>query len=424
MTRTLALFLLVSTPALAQEPSPTPTPAPEVASSSSLGWRETGLVAPLVRWHAGVSTLGAVSDRLAGGKQPGWLLQVAPRLLLERPPARLSGWLAYEPTLQTHAGLPPRTSSPFDLEQRGRHGANPSEPETKLQHQGSAGFAVGDGFGPRGSAQAKRSITLDQLRSEEDGLVEHHETAGEAALEWISPDRGSLGLHAGASRVRYPLEGMRTADFDRVNGSFDTTARFHLRMTGSMHLTASRTTYRYAIEDDGERREVDTLGATAFFEAQPLPALAVRAGGGPTIRRDPESTFDFPVTAGMTADIRRRYRASLDVGMGLEDSLWRSNRYVRVIHSRARVGAELPRQLDLGLFAGLALADYPNLETTRAGGIADRNDLTWGAGTEVSCQPGGRFRATLSLSHMERRSTFPGYEWEENRCVLSAFMDW
>lgn len=415
----------------AEDAQPTPTPpAPATnaetppKATNALGWRQTGLSGPAVRWRAGVSTLGAVSDRYAGGKQPGWLLQVAPRLLLERPPARLSGWLAWEPALQARGGLPARTESPFDLEQRGRHGARPSEPETTVHQQGSAGIAIGEGAGARASAQARRSVTLDQFRSEEDGLVEHIETAGDAALEWIAPDRGTIGLRAGATRARYPLNAIRTADFDRVNGSLDTTARFHLRMTGTLRVAASRTTYRYAFEDDGERREVKTLGANAFVEAQPLPALAVRAGAGPTVRQDPETTIDIPLTAGVTADLLRRYRASLDVGTGLEDSLWRSNRYVRVTHSRARVGAELPRQVDLGLFAGIAAADYPSSETTRSGATADRNDLTWGAGAEVSCQPRGRFRATLSVSHMERRSTFPGYEWEENRCVLSGFMDW
>lgn len=411
-----ALALLLDAPAFAEEAPPTMDSEPQSSSRETPGWREVGLVAPAMRWRAGVATLGAVSDRFGGDDQPGWLLQIAPRLHLERPPARFSGWLAYEPALQARAGLSTNRS---DTPSR-----DGSEAETKIQHQGSAGFAIGDDAGTRGSAQAKRSVTLDQVRSEEVGLVEHVETAAEAALEWISPDRGTLGLRAGGTRVQYPLEGLRAADFDRVKGTLDATARFHLRMSGSVELSATRTTYRHLLDEDGDRREVDTFGAVAFVEAQPLPSLSVRAGAGPVLRRDPDTTLDVPVTAGVTADVRRRYRASLDVGTGLEDSLWRGSRYVRVVHSRARLGAELARRIDLGLFGGLALADYPSREVTGSGEETDRNDLTWGAGAEFSWHPGGQFRTALSVSHMERRSSFPGYAWKENRCVLSAFMDW
>lgn len=396
-----------STPAATPETTPLEDTSPPAAAP---GWRDTGLTAPLARWHAGLSVLGAVSDRYAGADEPGWLLEVAPRLMLERPPSRLSGWLAYEPAVRARAGIPPRD------------GVN--DPGAEIHHQGSVGFAVGDGIGARVSAEGRHRITLDQLHSEQTGLVEHVQTEGEAAAEWVSPDRGTIEAHAGVMRVRYPFEGLRTADLDRFDGSFEATARFHLRMTGALRLAGSQTQYRLARNEDGSRREVQTVTASAHLQAQPMPALSVRLAGGPGIRRDPRTTFDFPITAGVTADVRRRFRVSLDGGAALEDSLWRSNDYLRVYHSRAHAAANLHSDVNLGLFAGVAIADYPEEELSSAGVLERRNDLTWGTGTEISSRLGGRLRATLSLSHTERRSTFPEYEWEENRCVLSAFVDW
>lgn len=403
-----------------------PLTGTESGATQSPQWRDTGLLGSYARWQAGLSVLGAVSSRYAGDGRPGWLFEVAPSLRVERPPARFSGWLAYEPALRARAAIAPRDRSRFELEAAGRNGSisRSRDTEAAIHHQGSLGFAVGKGLGPRFSAQGHHRITLDQLHSEQEGLVEHVETEGAAAAEWVAPDRGTIGLHAGALRVRYPFEGMRTADLDRLEGSAETTARFHLRMTGALRFAASQTEYRLAKNDDGSPREVQTFLASAHVEAQPMPALSLRLGGGPGIRRDPETTFDFPLTAGVTADIRRRYRVSLDAGTALEDSLWRSNKHLRVVHSRGHATADVRPELNVGVFAGLALADYPEAEIGTAGELENRNDLTWGAGAELSTHVAGRLRATVSVSHTERRSTFPGYEWEENRCVLSAFMGW
>lgn len=418
----------------AATPTPTATTAATAAApnepvpeaSGSPGWRDTGLVGSFAHWRAGLSALGAVSSRFAGDDKPGWLFEVAPSLRVERPPARFSGWLAYEPALRTRAAIAPRDRTSFELRSYGRDGASSKTGDvaSEIHHQGSVGFSAGKGVGARFSAQGHHRITLDQLHSEQEGLIEHVETEGDAAAEWVEPDRGTIGLRAGALRVRYPFEGMRTADLDRIQGSAETTARFHLRMTGALRLAGSQTEYRFAKNADGSPREVQVLLASAHVEAQPMPAVSLRLGGGPGIRRDPDTTFDFPLTAGITADIRRRYRISLDGGTALEDSLWRSNSHLRVVHSRAHVTTDIRQEMNVGLFAGLALAAYPEAEVNAAGGLERRNDLTWGAGAELSTQLAERLRATMSLSHTERQSSFPGYEWEENRCVLSAFMGW
>jgi hypothetical protein len=129
-------------------------------------------------------------------------------------------------------------------------------------------------------------------------------------------------------------------------------------------------------------------------------------------------------------DVKRRARIEVLAGTNVRDSLWRSNRWVRVDSGELRFGTPIFTGLDVGTHAGVQLASYPEKEspTFDANGQATsppaaRVDTTLTAGASLSYHPQSRLRLTLAYDRLQRDSgEFEQYEWEENRVSVSAFL--
>lgn len=408
----VALLLLASPVAHGAEDEP---PASETIS----GWEETGLDTPALRWRAGVSALVAVSDRFGGRERPGWFTQLAPRLTAERPPARWTGWLSYEPTLLTR-----------------NPGGEVAGSAWTLSHQGAAGLLVGDATGGRFSMEAGQRYSLDVVHAEQQGTAEHLESRLGATTGYAIPERGSVGLSVTGTLVRFPDRLLRAADHRRVDGSLQLNADLRSRVTASLRADGDLTVYPDPPEG-GERR-VERSALLATVAAELTPAVSVRAGGGPTWRNDrgsagptsipletEERTIALRGWAGITVVPGERLQAALDASTDVQDSLWRGNRRVRVSRLDGRFSGRVRDDVSLSALFGATMLAYPVPEQAEGSQppIA-RRDRILTAGAEIAAHPGQRLQTAVSYTRASRESTFPGMSWGENRWIVSALLTW
>ncbi len=449
MIRPLVITLALLSPSAAladekekekeQKPQPVPTPAPKPPASP--GWQAAGMGGPLFVWSAGATASVVASDQFAGRDQAGWLVTVAPRFAIERPPARLGLWLRWEPSLLLReAGAFTGADNDFD---------GKADESTSFVNQGSLGLRAGADSGPRLTVEGRSAHRTEAVFADQRGLTDHVETGGIATVALVAPQRAHMAASAAYSQVEFsrdetnPLYG---ANHTRMSGTFDADTRVLLRTTVGVRAAVSRAEYPEPPEarpTEEMARTIDTAGAALTIGAQVSPSLRVDLEAGAAQRSEQgyvrvlanpneivpydETTLYTPVHARLTMDVKRRARLELAGGTTVQDSLWRGNHWVRVHSGDLRAGTPIVSGLDLGAHAGVSIASYPEKEYPDAAGqatgpLAQRVDTTFTGGASLSYHPSSRMRLAVAYDRIQRDvANFEQYEWEENRVSFSAF---
>jgi hypothetical protein len=342
----------------------------------------------------------AISDRYGGRDESGWLMNLAPRLALEMPPARLGAVLSYEPTLVAYS-------------------AAASDPTWALRHQGSLALSMGVDGGNRLSASLSHQRSVESVFAEQEGLTEHVASQASLGVGLVSPERGNLGLNVYARAVQFPDPVLRQGDHTALGAEASLNARLLLRTTSGI---VGRYEVRRFEDAPGGKRDVRHGFVGTSLQAQLIPHVALRIEGGPAWRWDPEPHSDLAINVAADFQVGYRVRGTLHAGTRTDDALWRRNTRVRLASAGGQVTTMIREGMDLA--GGLAWvgASYPVWEqptfTTPA---TERDDNTWRASGQLSFHPRETFRLATGYAHSWRSSSFPGKSWRENRWTFSAY---